>query len=124
MSNRPEERLDRLLHDRFKAIRAHRLPLRRLERLNARVEATFADPNRNRLHRRENLTAKSFQRARRERLDAGTKHPPNFQGVQMPSGQHRHASATVAKGAKPGKRVVRVSGVHGDEMSPCIRSRP
>ena len=26
-------------------------------------------------------------------------------------------SVTVAKGAKPGKRVVLVSGVHGDEMS-------
>jgi predicted deacylase len=40
-----------------------------------------------------------------------------FQGVEMPTGQHWYASVTVAKGAKPGKRVVLVSGVHGDEMS-------
>jgi hypothetical protein len=40
-----------------------------------------------------------------------------FQGVQMPTGQHWYVSVTVAKGAKPGKRVVLVSGVHGDEMS-------
>ena len=40
-----------------------------------------------------------------------------FQGVQMPTGQHRYVSVTVAKGAKPGKHVVLVSGVHGDEMS-------
>ena len=35
----------------------------------------------------------------------------------MPTGQHWYVSVTVAKGAKPGKRVVLVSGVHGDEMS-------
>jgi predicted deacylase len=35
----------------------------------------------------------------------------------MPTGQHWNVSVIVAKGAKPGKRVTLVSGVHGDEMS-------
>lgn len=50
-------------------------------------------------------------------LEAGRKHALFFQGVQRPTGQHCHVSVTVAKGAKPGKCVVLVSGVHGDEMS-------
>jgi uncharacterized protein len=50
-------------------------------------------------------------------LEPGQKHPLYFQGVQMPTGQHWHVSVTVAKGARPGKRAVLVSGVHGDEMS-------
>jgi uncharacterized protein len=50
-------------------------------------------------------------------LEPGKKHFLYFQGVQMPTGQHWYVSVTVAKGAKPGKRVVLVSGVHGDEMS-------
>jgi Succinylglutamate desuccinylase / Aspartoacylase family len=50
-------------------------------------------------------------------LESGKKHLLYFQGVQMPSGQHWYVSVTVAKGAKPGKRVILVSGVHGDEMS-------
>src|SRR5690606_17686572 len=50
-------------------------------------------------------------------LEPGQKHLLYFQGVQMPTGQHWHVSVTVAKGAKPGKRVVLTSGVHGDEMS-------
>jgi predicted deacylase len=45
------------------------------------------------------------------------KHALYFQGVQMPTGQHRYLSVTVAKGEKPGQRVLLVSGVHGDEMS-------
>jgi predicted deacylase len=35
----------------------------------------------------------------------------------MPGGQHWHVSVTVARGARPGKRIVLTSGVHGDEMS-------
>jgi predicted deacylase len=35
----------------------------------------------------------------------------------MPTGQHCYVSVAVAKGARQGKRVVLVSGVHGDEMS-------
>ncbi|MEQ1953350.1 succinylglutamate desuccinylase/aspartoacylase family protein [Mesorhizobium sp. CN2-181] len=50
-------------------------------------------------------------------LEPGKKHLLYFQGVQMPSGQYWYASVTVAKGAKPGKRGVLTSGVHGDEMS-------
>ena len=50
-------------------------------------------------------------------LEPGQKHLLYFQGVKMPTGQHWYVSVTVAKGAKPGKRVVLVSGVHGDEMS-------
>jgi uncharacterized protein len=51
-------------------------------------------------------------------LEAGKKHLFYFQGVQMPTGQHWHVSTMVAKGARPGKRVALVSGVHGDEISP------
>ena len=50
-------------------------------------------------------------------LESGKKHPLYFQGVKMPTGQHWYVSVTVAKGAKPGKRGVLTSGVHGDEMS-------
>ena len=50
-------------------------------------------------------------------LEPGQKHFLYFQGVQMPTGQHWYVSVTVAKGARPGKRAVLVSGVHGDEMS-------
>ncbi len=50
-------------------------------------------------------------------LAAGQKHLLYFQGVQAPTGQHWYVSVIVAKGAKPGKRVVLTSGVHGDEMS-------
>src|ERR1700729_3632340 len=50
-------------------------------------------------------------------LEPGRKHLLYFQGVQMPTGQHWYVSGPVAKGAKPGKRGVLVSGVHGDEMS-------
>jgi len=45
------------------------------------------------------------------------KHLFHFQGVQAPTGQHWYASVTVAKGAKPGKRVLLTAGVHGDEIS-------
>ncbi len=50
-------------------------------------------------------------------LAPGMKHFLYFQGVRMPTGQHWYVSVTVARGARPGKRVVLVSGVHGDEMS-------
>lgn len=50
-------------------------------------------------------------------LEPGQKHFLYFQGVQMPTGQHWYVSVIVAKGARPGKRVALVSGVHGDEMS-------
>jgi hypothetical protein len=50
-------------------------------------------------------------------LEPGRKHLLYFKGVEMPTGQHWYVSVTVAKGAKPGKRGVLTSGVHGDEMS-------
>jgi len=50
-------------------------------------------------------------------LEPGTKHFLYFQGVEMRPGQHWHVSVTVARGARPGKRIVLTSGVHGDEMS-------
>jgi len=50
-------------------------------------------------------------------LEPGKKHLLYFQGVEMPTGQHWYVAVTVAKGAKPGKRGVLTSGVHGDEMS-------
>ena len=50
-------------------------------------------------------------------LEPGKNHLLYFQGVEMPTGQHWYVSVTVAKGAKPGKRGVLTSGVHGDEMS-------
>jgi hypothetical protein len=39
-------------------------------------------------------------------LEPGKKHLLYFQGVQVPTGQHWYVSVTIAKGAKPGKRVV------------------
>lgn len=50
-------------------------------------------------------------------LEPGKKHLLYFQGVQIRAGQHWYVSLIVARGAKPGKRVVLTSGVHGDEMS-------
>ncbi|PTM97424.1 M14 family metallopeptidase [Mycoplana dimorpha] len=50
-------------------------------------------------------------------LEPGKMHFLYFQGVEMPTGQHWYVSVTVASGARPGKRAVLVSGVHGDEMS-------
>jgi predicted deacylase len=51
-------------------------------------------------------------------LEPGTRHSFFFQGVQMGTGQHWYLPVVVAKGARPGKRVLLVSGVHGDEVSP------
>jgi predicted deacylase len=51
-------------------------------------------------------------------LEPGRKHSFYFQGVQMATGQHWYVPVVVAKGANPGKRVLLISGVHGDEISP------
>ena len=45
------------------------------------------------------------------------RHQFYFQGVQTVTGQHWYVSVTVARGVRPGKRVLLTSGVHGDEMS-------
>ena len=50
-------------------------------------------------------------------LEPGTKQRFFFQGVQTATGHRWHVSTIVAKGARPGKRVALVSGVHGDEIS-------
>lgn len=50
-------------------------------------------------------------------LEPGQRHHLYFRGVQMRTGQHWYVSVVVTRGAKPGKRVVLTSGVHGDEMS-------
>ena len=50
-------------------------------------------------------------------LEPGKRHHFYFQGAQMATGQHWYVSTIVAKGARPGKRVALVSGVHGDEIS-------
>src|SRR6516164_163686 len=40
-----------------------------------------------------------------------------FQGVEMGSGEFWYVPVIVAKGSKPGKRILLVSGVHGDELN-------
>ena len=51
-------------------------------------------------------------------LEPGRKHSFYFQGVQTVTGQHWYVAVMVAKGARPGKRILLTSGVHGDEISP------
>jgi len=51
-------------------------------------------------------------------LERGKKHAFYFRGVQMPTGQHWYVSVIVARGAKRGKRIALISGLHGDEISP------
>ncbi|MCA3593977.1 MAG: succinylglutamate desuccinylase/aspartoacylase family protein [Methylobacterium sp.] len=50
-------------------------------------------------------------------LEPGKLHRLYFRGVEGPSGQAWLVSVAVLRGARPGKRVTLVSGVHGDEMS-------
>jgi uncharacterized protein len=50
-------------------------------------------------------------------LEPGKTHRFMFQGVEMGTGQFWYVPVIVAKGAKPGKRVLLVSGVHGDELN-------
>lgn len=50
-------------------------------------------------------------------LEPGKLHRLYFRGVEGPSGQPWLVSVAILRGAKPGKRVTLVSGVHGDEMS-------
>lgn len=51
-------------------------------------------------------------------LEPGKKHRFLFQGIQMATGQHWYVPVMVAKGARPGKKVLLGAGVHGDEFSP------
>ena len=41
-----------------------------------------------------------------------------FQGAEMGSGEFWYVPIIVAKGGQPGKRILLVSGVHGDELNP------
>jgi predicted deacylase len=49
-------------------------------------------------------------------LETG-RHQFYFRGVEGVGGQPWHVSVTVVKGARPGKRALLTSGVHGDEIS-------
>lgn len=51
-------------------------------------------------------------------LEPGKTHRFMFQGVEMGTGQHWYVPVMVARGAKAGKRVLLVAGVHGDELNP------
>jgi len=53
-----------------------------------------------------------------EALESGKIHRLYFESVEMGSGQHWYVPVLVAKGAKPGKRILLVAGVHGDELTP------
>ncbi len=50
-------------------------------------------------------------------LPPGQNHRFFFRGVAMGTGQHWYVPIMVARGARPGKRIALVSGVHGDELS-------
>jgi hypothetical protein len=51
-------------------------------------------------------------------LAAGQKHRFMFRGAETATGQYWYVPVIVAKGAKPGKRILFVAGVHGDELNP------
>jgi predicted deacylase len=51
-------------------------------------------------------------------LEPGKIHHLYFESVEMGSGQHWYVPVMVAKGARPGKRILLVAGVHGDELTP------
>jgi uncharacterized protein len=116
MSNRPEERLDR--RDFMIASIA---TVGASATLAANTDAAIAQPATaagGTVYTGDMIDGKKVIRALNiDDLESGKKHLLYFQGVQMPTGQHWYVSVTVAKGVKPGKRVILISGVHGDEMS-------
>ena len=121
MSNKPEECLDRrdFLIASITAAGASAALATTAGAANAQGAATAsADPASGTVYTGDTIQGKKVVSALDVNdLEPGKKHLLYFQGVQMPTGQHWYVSVTVAKGAKPGKRVVLVSGVHGDEMS-------
>ena len=121
MSNRPEERLDRrdFMIASIATAGASAAFAVADGTANAQSAATTsADPASGTVYTGDTIQGKKVVSALDVGdLEPGKKHLLYFQGVQMPTGQHWYVSVTVAKGAKPGKRVVLVSGVHGDEMS-------
>jgi predicted deacylase len=118
MSKRPEERLDR--RDFMIATAGASVALAVAAGTSNAQDAatTSADPASGTVYTGDTIQGKKVVSALDVNdLEPGKKHLLYFQGVQMPTGQHWYVSVTVAKGAKPGKRVILVSGVHGDEMS-------
>jgi len=51
-------------------------------------------------------------------LAPGQIHRFLFQGAEMATGQRWYVPVLVAKGAREGKRILLVSGIHGDELTP------
>ena len=51
-------------------------------------------------------------------LEPGKPHRFMFQGAEMGTGEFWYVPVMVAKGARPGKRILLVAGVHGDELNP------
>jgi predicted deacylase len=121
MSNRPEEHLDRrdFMIASIATAGASAAAAVAAGTANAQVAAaTSADPASGTVYTGDTIQGKKVVSALDVNdLQPGKKHLLYFQGVQMPTGQHWYVSVTVAKGAKPGKRGVLTSGVHGDEMS-------
>jgi uncharacterized protein len=121
MSNMPEERLDRrdFMIASISTAGASAALAMTTGAANAQGAApTSADPASGTVYTGDTIHGKKVVSSLDvNTLEPGKKHLLYFQGVQMPTGQHWYVSVTVAKGAKPGKRVILVSGVHGDEMS-------
>ena len=51
-------------------------------------------------------------------LAAGKMHRFMFRGAETATGQYWYVPILIAKGAKPGKRILFVAGNHGDELNP------
>jgi len=51
-------------------------------------------------------------------LEPGKMHRFMFRGAETATGQYWYVPVLVAKGAKPGKRILFVAGNHGDELNP------
>ena len=121
MSNRPEERLDRrdfIIASITTAGASAALAITAGAANAQGAATTSADPASGTVYTGDTIQGKKVVSALDvNNLEPGKKHLLYFQGVQMPTGQYWYVSVTVAKGAKPGKRVILVSGVHGDEMS-------
>src|SRR5215471_21690735 len=121
MSNRPEEHLDRrdfMIASITTAGASAALAISAGVANAQGAAATSADPASGTVYTGDTIQGKKVVSALDvNHLEPGKKHFLYFQGVQMPTGHHCYVSVTVAKGAKPGKRVILVSGVHGDEMS-------
>ena len=121
MSKRPEERLDRrgfMIGSMATAGASAALAVT-AGAANARNAATAsADPASATVYSGDTIDGKKVVSALNVNdLEGGKKHLLYFQGVAMPTGQYWYVSVAVARGAKPGKRVILTSGVHGDEMS-------